>query len=361
MINRTFIVQFTVIALVGISIPFSLVMARFLPERFLLDGEFIKQIIDNPSLELQNSSFHIIANIYRFAGLGDAPPIAALVAVILVAVAIFSAVKFEDLGRLGFVGLTTLGLTLVFGVVYMSQYTKEILTLILAIVVLRAGRSRVWEVFIVLVCLGYGLAVRPYWLLTAAMFVGFLFLLRRTKNLILMFAAVLIVYLALEPIFQAVLGAGLEGQRVWVNDGRSGADVGSLIVSPIPEATGPLAAVSAGLMLLGLLVPAALFLSGSPYLVFSAALVSFLWIVVLHAVVKGRVRDDGTGEGRRRLRAAAMLFALVTVQALFEPDYGSYIKHLTPLLPLMLTLVPLFPPVRDIRPQHPRFVEVTSR
>ena len=32
---------------------------------------------------------------------------------------------------------------------------------------------------------------------------------------------------------------------------------------------------------------------------------------------------------------------MVSVQAIFEPDFGSYLKHLTPLMPLFLTLVPL--------------------
>jgi hypothetical protein len=43
----------------------------------------------------------------------------------------------------------------------------------------------------------------------------------------------------------------------------------------------------------------------------------------------------------RAARASALLVAVVSVQAIFEPDFGSYLKHLTPLMPLFLTLVPL--------------------
>ena len=40
-------------------------------------------------------------------------------------------------------------------------------------------------------------------------------------------------------------------------------------------------------------------------------------------------------------RAVALLLALVIVQAIFEPDYGSYVKHIVPALPLFLALLPL--------------------
>jgi hypothetical protein len=34
----------------------------------------------------------------------------------------------------------------------------------------------------------------------------------------------------------------------------------------------------------------------------------------------------------------SVLWAVLTVQAIFEPDYGSYLRHLTPMLPLILAV-----------------------
>lgn len=358
--NRTLFIQLVVVAMVGFSIVASLLMRRFLPPRFLLDDALIQRIILDPSYQLDNTSFHAIAAVYRYSGLGYAPPLAAMVALILIAVAIFSAVRFEEFGRLGFIGLTVLGLSLLFGLVYLGQYTKEVLSLAIVVMVLRAGRSRGWDMVIFSAALLYGLTVRPYWTLTAFMYIGFLFLLRRTKNPFLILGAIAIVYVVLEPLFLALVGGGLESQRDLVNQYRMPGDVGSLIVSPLREAEGPLAVLSGLLMLLNLLVPVALLMSGSPYLMFSAILLSFLWTVVVIGIVKGRARDDGSRDGRRRMRAAALLLASVSIQALFEPDYGSYIKHLAPLLPLILTLVPLLPPVREVRHALPRTVEARS-
>lgn len=46
----------------------------------------------------------------------------------------------------------------------------------------------------------------------------------------------------------------------------------------------------------------------------------------------------GADRDARRL-GLSFLLALLTVQALFEPDYGSYLRHLTPVLPLLLCIL----------------------
>jgi quinol-cytochrome oxidoreductase complex cytochrome b subunit len=111
---------------------------------------------------------------------------------------------------------------------------------------------------------------------------------------------------------------------------------------------------SAVLLLLGLLVPIQLFLSGNAFHILSGAMIAFLWITALAGILRakhgpraGAERDIHAPKKRdsnrslRATRAAALLLAVVLVQAIFEPDFGSYLKHLTPLLPLFLTLVPL--------------------
>jgi hypothetical protein len=38
----------------------------------------------------------------------------------------------------------------------------------------------------------------------------------------------------------------------------------------------------------------------------------------------------------RPLRWAMVVIAFLTTQSFFEPDYGSYLKHLSPVLPLLI-------------------------
>jgi hypothetical protein len=107
----------------------------------------------------------------------------------------------------------------------------------------------------------------------------------------------------------------------------------SVIQDYIPV-TGPVGgALNALCTLVLLIVPVPLTFGGSPvYLVF-AGMMGLLWISLILAVRTGML----SGWFRldvRLARATSLLLAMLMVQAVFEPDYGSYIKHLTPLLPL---------------------------
>ncbi len=89
-----------------------------------------------------------------------------------------------------------------------------------------------------------------------------------------------------------------------------------------------------------------------------AAVLCFLWGLVGWSIIRLQ-RERAAARGRRPLlptgtaplsertprpeRAVALLLALVVVQAIFEPDYGSYVKHMVPVLPLFLALLPLKP------------------
>ena len=105
------------------------------------------------------------------------------------------------------------------------------------------------------------------------------------------------------------------------------------------------------------LLPWPLVLGGSvTYLVMAGVLVVLWGLVAVsirrlqreRAARSGRRDDTGrylsaplAERSPRPERAVALLLALVVVQAIFEPDYGSYVKHLSPVLPLFLTLLPL--------------------
>ncbi|HIY66433.1 MAG TPA: hypothetical protein H9830_09180, partial [Candidatus Agrococcus pullicola] len=49
--------------------------------------------------------------------------------------------------------------------------------------------------------------------------------------------------------------------------------------------------------------------------------------------------DRDTLPGVLARRSIALILALTVVQAVFEPDYGSSLRHLTPLMPLAIVLL----------------------
>lgn len=346
--------QLIAIALVGLACTVSLFARRILPERFLLDDYHIKYAINSPMADEEKSqSFRNIAAFYRNLGLGYDPAIDAFVTLAVFAVTVFAAARWAEIERFGFIGLTVLVICFLCAVVYLAQYSKESIPLLLVLLLLVLPRHSAAEVLFVVAASGYAALFRQYWVLVVVFYVVWRVVLSKTRNPVPVLATVLLLYSLMEWVFRDVLGESLTGFREAVNTSRDGVAVSSLIVDP-PIENGFSMVPSAVLLLLGLLIPVQLFLSGSVFHLLSGAMIAFLWMVMVTGVF-GRTRGEGLGadfntdarapfasdRAIRRTRAASLLLAVVLVQAIFEPDFGSYLKHLTPLLPLFLTLVPL--------------------
>ncbi|MBT2535313.1 hypothetical protein [Arthrobacter sp. ISL-69] len=347
--------QFLAIALAGVACTLSLVARRFLPERFLLDDHHIKLAIESPMAgEEKSQSFRNIAAVYRFLGLGYDPAMDALLTLVVFALAVFAAARWAEIARFGFVGVCVLAICFLCAVVYLAQYSKESIPVLLVLLLMTMPRHLGAELCFAAAVVGYGALFRQYWFFVAAFYLVWRLLLTKTRSPLWMLTAIAVLYWLLELTFQNVLGQGLTAFREAVNDSREGVPVASLIVDPLAAGDGFSMVPGAVLVLLGLLVPVQLFLSGSAFHILSASMIAFLWITAFAGILRAkrgpragaepdvhaRTKMD-SNRSLRATRAAALLLAVVLVQAIFEPDFGSYLKHLTPLLPLFLTLVPL--------------------
>ncbi|WGW11711.1 hypothetical protein LWF01_16695 [Saxibacter everestensis] len=362
--------QIITVACAGLAAMLSIVSYTVLPERFLLDNSHIAEAIVSPLAAEETPSFRNIAAIYRSLGFAEQPALAALVSLVLFTVAVFAATRWSRLAQFGVIGLAVVGISFVLAVAYLAQYSKEVLTLVIVLVLLVMPRKPYADAILALLMVGYGLFLRPYWVIIAGMYLVWRILLPRLKNPLLVIGAVAVGYALLEIAFRTVLSVGLTSNRAEINASRVDDDVASLIVDPLPT-DGALAAVNATALLLMLLVPVTLVVTGNLFHVVSAVVIAFLWLTAIVGYIRlrregnattlagrpdfagapnGTAPNDTASNGAyppgapatiRAARAAALLFAVVFVQAIFEPDFGSYLKHLTPLLPLFLTLVPL--------------------
>lgn len=336
-------VQFLVIGACGLALVLGSLMRSVLPERFLLDDGHVRAVIDNPGLAPEDPSFHVLAGFYRWLGIATSPDLASSLAMVLLVVCVLLAVRFSDWGRLGLTGAGMLGVTFGLGLVYLAQYTKEIFSLLVTLTVLLALTMRSGPLRCLLVVgapFAYGLLVRPYWMIIAALIPLVFLALRRVRRPLVLLACVPLVYLVLAVAFEVGRGEQLGAIREYVNLGRQGTEVASLITAPD---FGPslLAGVLAILVVAGqLILPLPLFAMGDPYYVVAGLAILGLWVIVGSAIVSGRCRADA-----RTAWIAAVLVSLYLVLVVFEPDYGSYVKHLTPFLPLFLALVPARGPV----------------
>lgn len=331
--------QFLLIGLCGLAVVLAPIVRSVLPERFLLDDQHLQNAIDDPGFAPEDGSFHVLAQFYQALGLESSPILAATASMLVLVVCLLLALDFRSWDRAGFLGAGLLALTLVLGLSYLAQFTKEFVSLLVALVVLIALRwsnDIVRAIVIVGACLTYGALVRPYWTLVAALIPITYLVLRRFRHPLALILAVVIAYIGLSVAFQVFRGEPLGATRAWVNAGRTDSPVATLITNP-DFGTSPVAGVLSVLVVaFFLLVPVPLFAMGSAYYLVAAIAIVALWAVVVAAIVTGRARRDA-----RTAWIASVLVALFLVLVIFEPDYGSYLKHLTPFLPLFLALVPL--------------------
>ena len=351
--------QLYVLVLAGASVAVGSRFRYVLEEKFRLDGDFIQATLQIPDASLDpDDSFRNIALVYRMLGLADAPDVAAMVAIALFGVAVLAAVRWSELARLTPVGLVTITACYGLALIYLAQYSKEFVSLVLVGLVLLLRRGAWAEILLVAAMICYAITMRPYWWIVVILYVLGRVLLPRARGLLPVLIMVLAAYGCLQVAFNTILGESLSFSRTSVNTLRADINisVGSLIVDFLPDQVA-LQSLNAFLVFLSLIAPWPLLLGGSSTYLVMAVVLGFLWGLVGWGIL--RIQGErAVGAGRRAARsttaplsersprperAVALMLALVVAQAIFEPDYGSYVKHIVPMLPLFLALLPLKP------------------
>lgn len=358
--------QLYVVAVAGAAVAVASRFRNFLDEKFTLDAIWIQSTLNIPDASLDPADpFRNTAFVYRMLGLADLPDVAAMAAIAVFGVAVLAAVRWSELPHLTPVGLSAITVCYLLALIYLAQYSKEFVSLALVALVLLLPRGRMPEVVLVGAMVGYAIAIRPYWGIVVVLYVVGRILLPRVRGLIPVLIFVVVTYGCLQVVFNKFLGEALSFSRVAVNSLRADINisVGSLIVDFLPDQVG-LQWLNAFLVFLSLLFPWPLILGGSPTYVVMAVVLGFLWGLVAWSILQiqreraavrrgphaqwasraprgGVLRAFLSERTPRPERAVALLLALVIVQAIFEPDYGSYVKHMVPALPLVLALLPL--------------------
>lgn len=347
-------IQLYVLALVGLSVALASRFRNFLDQKFTLDAIWIQNTLTIPDASLDTADpFRNTALVYRILGLATRPDAAAMIAIAVFGVAVLAAVRWEELTRLTLPGLAALTIAYLLALVYIAQYSKEFVSLVLVALFLLLPRRALAELALVGAMIAYAVTIRPYWWIVVVLYVFGRALLPRTRGLFPVLLFVLATYGCLQLVFNNVLGEALSFSRTAVNGLRADINisVGSLIVDFLPDQVA-LQWLNAFLVFLSLVVPWPLILGGSSVYLVMGVVLAALWGLVGWSIL--RIQRERRGDHRRTSRfapfaertprperAVALLLALVVVQALFEPDYGSYVKHIVPFLPLFLALLPL--------------------
>lgn len=328
-----------VVVLVGLAGAIVIGLARdsLLPAKFSYDARFIQSLARAGRLDSVDRSFSSTAGLYRLLGLEDAPVAVGLITLAVVAVVTGIALTRRPDGRVPLLAGVLAAPTLVLGAVYLGTYSKDAPVLAVSAGLLLLRRSWRSELGILTVIAAYGWVFRSYWFLVLAVFVVLQVLHRLWPRwwvwILGAFAAIaliaggIVLALHLPPDYF----------RSAVNGGRIGNADAQTMLRPLFDRPQPLAGlVSVMVTFLSLFVPVPLLQLGGPYYLAVFALVTFIWGCFWWAVVRTSRRRSGNPSW---YRSVGFVVAFVTVQAFFEPDYGSALRHLTPLLPVIVFIV----------------------
>lgn len=321
----------------------SITVRDILPARFSYDGELVLRVAQGRNPYQVDRSYANTAAAYRILGLQNSEELTALFGCAILLTALIIATTLGTRGsfklRHLYVGLTFI----VLGGVFLTWYNKDVFTLgvvIVTLLVLKFSPGRWW--LIVATMAVYAAVFRSYWFLIAALTAGLVVLAHRRRDsarryLVRLFGLAqvfLIIFCVAAPL---VIGRSANTFRSDLNANREGAIDAVTIISPFVGGDSPVISyINAVLTQISLVIPWPLLMRGSQYVIYAVVILA-LWMTLLITVVRGWNKLSQKDRHGVHI-GVSVLWATLTVQAIFEPDYGSYLRHLTPMLPLILAV-----------------------
>ncbi|APA89773.1 hypothetical protein BJG93_30380 (plasmid) [Paraburkholderia sprentiae WSM5005] len=306
-----------------------------LPERFLLDEAMIFDRMKTvTSFQAFGDSFDNLAWIFKGFGLENFS--ISLAGFLASTLGMFFAIWRSSVKSLKPAEFVLVAFWLVNQTVYIGIPSKELIISVVVMLLLFYSSSRaILALFVVLAGL-VAVYFRSYWAITLVATV-FLYLVPKSfrKPLPLVVIA-LVMFVIVAVVFQTVYGQSLDFARQSANEWRDPNEVGSIIVQFIPGNNMFIGVANVAITLATFVLPLRLITSGSP-LQMLGGLGVFLtfWMVLL----RYRKATSLFPVGRFEKLCFCFLVSFIATQAIFEPDYGSFLRHLSPVSPMIMFLV----------------------
>lgn len=313
-----------------------LLRERILPDRFLGDETTIQQLAQQLWETPGDPSYDRVADIYRFLMLADYPLAAGLLG-FLVSLVPYAIALHKYRSQITMAPLVLVATGIILSSVYMGTYSKEMFVVpVIVLVLLLDGRRRNLLVVSGAMCL-YAMFFREYWYMSAILFMVISLLPSRfVAAPVSMLVSLASVFLG-SILFSIVFSIPADHYRTAVNLYRvSYGDVNSLIQRyvQVPEPMG--GAVNNALSFVFLQFPFPLALKFSAYYLALFLFFCLLWVSFYLKTRSSVLQAMSRLDSDYVQRVAALILSFAITQSFFEPDYGSALKHLTPLMPLFL-------------------------
>lgn len=324
---------------VVVIIVYAFIKGTILPDRFYYDAHLIyKFMVDDHGFVL-GSSYSSTAAFYNILGFHVKSFYLVFISVFLIYFVFYFHVRYSGLKIIDLIEYILFIFLFFLMATYMTMLSKELIVFLVMIPFLYfASKGYAGLIFWSLIALAYASYFRAYWFLIIAAFWTILLVMRVGRSNLMLYTLVPGLLLVLSLLFFAVFGLDLDHFRTTINDYRLENSIqdARTIILPFIGGGGPIISwVNSLITWLFLMFPLPLFLMLTPYHIVNSTLISFLFIKTLVAI-KIEYVDKASFE---LSAAASFIMAFTAIQAIFEPDYGSYVKHLAPIFPLFFYLI----------------------
>lgn len=324
---------FILLATACFAIVLSILKYNILPNNFFFDAGAIKRfMIDNRSLSTFDS-YNTTAMFYRLLPGGDSVlfvSIFSMVVCILIAWQVIYTTNSTRKLTPALVAITSIYFLL--SSIYLAQHSKDFIVLLLIsnYIALTKYDKKGLIIFIVIAVI-YAALFRAYWLIVIGFFIGALALQRKELKVIKLIISCLAMLFALAVLFKLFLDVPLTYYRTAVNETRLNnydANANTLIENFFPDGNIIFEWLNAVTAWFLLMFPLPLLKLFTLYHIASFALITLIFLFLFLTAVKIN--------NKKSKISFILIICFTSVQSIFEPDYGSFLRHTTPLLPLFI-------------------------
>lgn len=309
-----------------------------LPAKYFNDASYIEAINRGTYVNAPDANYRSAAETYAVLGLDGHPHVVAFISISLFTFVTLLALPANWTTALRPTAALLLIASFAVAALYLAPYSKDTITLVVSAAVLWLSARRSSDVWVSLLLAAYALQYRSYWLLVLGSY--WLFLLmpsRRRPLLAAAFAAILCVVISVLAL-KYLAGRDLSTVRSDLNAGRIGAsDAATVIQTYLPGASWPATTINIIITAAFSVVPVPLIMLGGAQYAVAALFMAIFWIGLLRAYRSAML--SGAAQVTRIKRCFSFVAAFWVVQAMYVPDYGSLLKHLAPMLPIMISVI----------------------
>lgn len=285
-------------------------------------------------IEPMDQNYGVVGKLFSIFGLAEHELLAGAVTLILI-IGLVVLIIYKSLPLSVPVLALTL-LTIGLSGIWFMGFSKELFEVIIVcwggVLALKASGKYGWLVF--LGCLiVYGLVFRPYWAVIGAAYLGVMVLIKILKRVRTRWLLPLVVCIIVGLVVGYALthgGQDVSITRNWINDSRVGF---TKIENILPSDNIWSGIINSLFALFSFFIPIQLFVGGSLLYIGGGIIVAaVMWgLVWWLRKVRWVLAED-----RVRVAVISFLVAFIAVSALYEPDFGSFLRHLTPIMLFMI-------------------------